>query len=81
VESVKDRWVFCLRPDADRESLLAVQDDSIRRRIPWASYREGRGGDYKRWASSLAESSPTASMAAAFSASSDPGSITAPLSR
>lgn len=49
VETVKDRWVFCLQPDAEREALLAVQDASIVRRMPWAEYREKRGGDYKRW--------------------------------
>lgn len=49
VEAVKDRWVFCLAPDAEREALLAVQDDALKRRMPWAEYREGRGGDYKRW--------------------------------
>lgn len=49
VESVKDRWVFCLQPDAEREALLAVQDDALRRKFPWAEFRERRGGDYKRW--------------------------------
>ena len=52
VEAVKDRWVFCLQPDAERESLLRVQDDALRRKMPWAEYREKRGGDYKRWISS-----------------------------
>lgn len=50
-EAVKDRWVFCLAPDDARESLLAVQDTALKRRMPWAEYREGRGGDYKRWRS------------------------------
>ncbi len=49
VEAVKDRWVFCLRPDAERAALLAIQDASIVRRMPWAEYREKVGGDYKRW--------------------------------
>jgi hypothetical protein len=48
-QAVKDRWVFCLRPDENRRHLLAVNDDSIRARMPWAEYREGVGGDYKRW--------------------------------
>ena len=48
-QAVKDRWVFCLRPDAEREALLALQDDALRRRFPWAEYRERRGGDYNRW--------------------------------
>lgn len=48
-ESVKDRWVFCLRPDSERESILSVKDESLIKRMPWASYREGIGADYKRW--------------------------------
>jgi hypothetical protein len=48
-QAVKDRWVFPLHDDAERESLLAVQDDSLRRLMPWAEYREKRGGDFKRW--------------------------------
>lgn len=48
-ESTKDRWVFCLRPDVDRERVLALDDPSIVRRMPWAEYREKTGGDYKRW--------------------------------
>lgn len=53
VEAVKDRWIFCLQPDAERESILAIQDDSIRRRMPWAEFKEKRGGDYKRWRATL----------------------------
>ena len=49
VEAVKDRWIFCLQPDAERVGLLALQDESLRRRFPWAEYREPGGGDYKRW--------------------------------
>lgn len=61
VEAAKDRWVFVLGPDPDRESLLSVEDEALMRRIPWASYREptwhggrprGGGGDYKRWIAS-----------------------------
>lgn len=48
-QAVKDRWVFCLRPDAEREAILRVNDESLLRRYPWASYREGVGADYKRW--------------------------------
>jgi hypothetical protein len=47
----KDRWVFCLRPDAERERLLTVNDASLMKRMPWASFRERTGGDYKRWQS------------------------------
>lgn len=39
-ESVKDRWVFLLSPDEERESVLRVRDESITRRWPWAEYRE-----------------------------------------
>lgn len=42
-QSVKDRWVFPLRADADRTELLTVQDASILRRLPWALYSEPRG--------------------------------------
>lgn len=49
VESVKDRWIFRLQPDSEREALLRVQDDALRRKMPWAEYQEKRGGDYKRW--------------------------------
>ena len=48
-EAVKDRWVFCLSGDVGREALLRVNDEGLLKRMPWASFREGRGGDYKRW--------------------------------
>lgn len=48
-QAVKDRWVFPLRRDAQRESLLSVKDDALRAAMPWAEYRESRGGDYRRW--------------------------------
>lgn len=48
-QAVKDRWVFCLTPDADRVSLLAIRDESLRRRMPWAQYQERTGGNYRRW--------------------------------
>jgi hypothetical protein len=48
-QEVKDRWVFCLGRDEARERLLAVQDEALRQRYPWAEYRDGRGGDYRRW--------------------------------
>ena len=64
-QSVKDRWVFPLAPDADRAQVLAVKDDSVNRRMPWAQYREPvwsrgsfrphtGGGDYKQFASRAA---------------------------
>lgn len=49
VEAVKDRWIFCLQPDADRERILAIKDAALARRYPWAQYIDGRGADYKRW--------------------------------
>lgn len=48
-QSPKDRWVFPLKPDADRAGVLALRDESLLKRMPWAEYREGSGGDYKRW--------------------------------
>lgn len=48
-QSVKDRWVYCLQGDAEREGLLRVHDDALRRKYPWAEYREKCGGDFKRW--------------------------------
>lgn len=53
-QSVKDRWIFSLSPDVERERLLALNDESLRRRFPWAEYREKAGGDYKRWRSLVA---------------------------
>lgn len=48
-QAVKDRWVYCLRPDPEREVILRINDAGIRRKMPWAEFREGKGGDYKRW--------------------------------
>lgn len=57
-EGVKDRWVFCLRRDDQRESLIALNDEALARQYPWASYAEpkwkrgrphGGGADYPRW--------------------------------
>ena len=61
-QTVKDRWVFPLRPDADREAILSLSYDAARMRSPWAEYREpafrrgrfvpGTGGaDHKRFIS------------------------------
>jgi len=60
-QSVKDRWVYPLAADSERASILAVKDEAILRRFPWASYREPRtrrgqpvpgtgGGDWRRFA-------------------------------
>jgi hypothetical protein len=59
-EAVKDRSVWPLAPDPDREGLLVANDAAMRQRYPWAMYREPRfrrgvpvtgsgGGDYRRW--------------------------------
>lgn len=56
-QAVKDRWVFCLRPDEGRAELLSLRDSALRKRYPWAEYAEprwkrgvpsGGGGDFKR---------------------------------
>ena len=39
-QSVKDRWVYPLRPDPQRAEILTVQDDALRARYPDASYTE-----------------------------------------
>lgn len=39
-ESVKDRWVYLLRPDSNRENVLRISDSSVRRKWPFASYVE-----------------------------------------
>lgn len=39
-QSVKDRWVFPLAPDAAREAVLSIKDEAIEKAFPWASYRE-----------------------------------------
>lgn len=49
-EGVKDRWVFLLRPDPEREQLLQIRDAAVLRAFPYASFREPQGGDWKRWA-------------------------------
>lgn len=60
IAPVKDRWVFLLAEDAERENLLRFDEVKRRTGMPWAMYREpkwrrGRpllhtgGGDYRRW--------------------------------
>lgn len=81
-EAVKDRWVFCLRPDPERVRLLTVQDEAIRRAMPWATYQERTGGDFRRWAAMRrCANVRQASSSARASASSEPGSRTSPLLR
>lgn len=48
-QSVKDRWVFLLRPDAQRIERLTVQDSSILKRLLWVAYAEPRGVPFKTW--------------------------------
>jgi hypothetical protein len=48
-EGVKDRWVFALRSDPQRVSILVAKDESILRKMPWTRYREPGGADYKGW--------------------------------
>ena len=53
-QAVKDRWVFVLRGDPDRAGLLTVNDAALKRKMPWAEFREPKkrergGGDFKRW--------------------------------
>lgn len=45
-ESAKDRWVFHLRPDKQREGLLRLEESYVRR-FPWAEYRDRTGADFK----------------------------------
>lgn len=53
-QSVKDRWVFALRPDAERASELLAKDESVLRRMPFARYREPGGADYKAFKAATA---------------------------
>lgn len=42
-QSVKDRWVFAMRPDPARAGVLRIKDESVLRQMPWAVYREPGG--------------------------------------
>ena len=42
--SVKDRWVFLLKPDSERVALLRLSDPGLLKRFPWAEYRAGTLG-------------------------------------
>lgn len=59
-QGTKDRWVFLLRPDHQRQEVLRLRDKALEKRMPWAEYREptwtrrGRprqdgGGEFGRW--------------------------------
>lgn len=47
VQSVKDRWIFPLKKDPDRAQILIAKDPSILRQMPWATFEEKKGADYK----------------------------------
>jgi hypothetical protein len=48
-EATKDRWVFPLLFDAGRVEVLRVKDASLMKRMPWASFQEKTGAEFKRW--------------------------------
>jgi len=48
-EPVKDRWIYPLKADPDRERLLIHNDESIARSYPRSLYSEPGGVDWKRW--------------------------------
>lgn len=69
VEAVKDRWVFLLGPDPEREERLRVRDASILRRMPWVEYREptwrkgkpvlvGQNENWRRWREAIGATLP-----------------------
>lgn len=45
-QAVKDRWIFPLAEDDRRAAALALGDEGLARKMPWAQYP----GDFKRWA-------------------------------
>lgn len=47
VQSVKDRWVFLVQSDAQRETVLRAKDESVLKRLPFCVYREPKGADYR----------------------------------
>lgn len=49
VQSVKDRWVFLVQADAEREAALVAKDESILRRMPFARYQEPGGACFRTW--------------------------------
>jgi hypothetical protein len=48
-QSVKDRWVFPLRPDSNRPLVLTIKDKSVLQKYPMSQYKEPGGADYKAW--------------------------------
>lgn len=64
-QAVKDRWIFPLKPDDRRATILPVNDSAVAKAMPWASYREptwrkgiahGGGGEFKRFVCSSTSS-------------------------
>jgi hypothetical protein len=49
IQSVKDRWVFPLRPDVARAILLVARDESVLRGKPYLRYNDKTGADFKQW--------------------------------
>lgn len=39
-QSVKDRWIYPLQFDPERQGVLTVQDATLQRKMPWAGYAE-----------------------------------------
>jgi hypothetical protein len=58
LESVKDRWIFPLLPDAGRPAVLRVRDDAILRRWPWAEYKEPGGVPFKEFLRATEKETP-----------------------
>jgi hypothetical protein len=54
VQSVKDRWIFPLRPDPDRAGVLLVKDASLLRAMPLARYVEPGGVPFRTLARAAA---------------------------
>ena len=63
-QAVKDRWVFAVRRDRERISILTAQDDAILKRWPWARYQEPGGVPFKEFAAcQVDEAIPVAASA------------------
>ena len=48
-QSVKDRWVFPVKRDAQRQQLLTIDDTGVLKRFPWAVYSEPGGVPFALW--------------------------------
>lgn len=54
----KDRWVFLLKDDDERQQILKMKDMSVLKKYPWAEYREPLGADYKSFKVKLKSKGP-----------------------